>query len=267
MMASLALLSALSVVPAQDGQLRITNERATYGILGAPRTSAKYLPGDVYWITFDIDNLKVDKNGKVSYRMSVQLLDKNDKPQFKSDPQDLEMISALGGSRIPSFALADLGTSTPPGEYTIKVQIEDRATKNKVEMVKKFEVAEKDFGIVRLTTSYDMEGQLLAPAFAVPGQSIWVNFALAGFKRDEKTKQPNISLDWRILDESGKPTLEKPIPGEITEGVKEGLSLVPTQFLLMLNRSGKYTIEISATDKNSKKTSTLKYPITVLETK
>src|SRR6266404_6671236 len=104
MMATLALLSALSVVPAQDGQLRISNERSTYGILGAPRTNEKYLPGDVYWITFDIENLKVDPNGKVIYRMSVQLVDKNGKSQFKDEAPELDMISALGGSRIPSFA-------------------------------------------------------------------------------------------------------------------------------------------------------------------
>ncbi|HEY1861805.1 MAG TPA: hypothetical protein VGG61_15700, partial [Gemmataceae bacterium] len=67
MMATLAFLSALSALPAQDGQLRFANERPTYCMWGATRTANKYLPGDVYFLSFDIENLSVDKNGKVSY--------------------------------------------------------------------------------------------------------------------------------------------------------------------------------------------------------
>src|SRR5437660_12214963 len=88
MMATLAFLSALSVVPAQEGQLRLTNERTTLGIMGAPRGNDKLLPGDVYFLTFDIENLKVDDHGKVQYRMSMEVLDKQGKAQFKGDPVD-----------------------------------------------------------------------------------------------------------------------------------------------------------------------------------
>src|SRR6266567_3879921 len=100
MMATLALLSALSVVPAQDGQLRFTNERPTYCMWGAERPGNKYIPGDVYFLSFDIENLTADKNGKVSYRMGMAVLDKNDKPKFKSDPEKSDLVSSLGGARL-----------------------------------------------------------------------------------------------------------------------------------------------------------------------
>jgi hypothetical protein len=267
MLATLAFLSALSALPAQEGQLRLTNERPTYGIMGAPRTNDKYLPGDVYFLTYDIENLKVDENGKVVYTMSMELLDSKGKSQFKSEPQKLEMTSSLGGARVPAFAHAVLGTDTAKGEYTLHLTVEDRATQKKAELTKKFDVIEKEFGLVRLNTSYDGQGALPAPAVAVAGQSLWVNFAATAFDRDKKTKQPDITVEMRVLDENGKPTVEKPFPGAVSDNVPESWSLIPMQFLLTLNRPGKFTVELKATDKLAKKNSTLKFPVTVLDTK
>jgi hypothetical protein len=267
MIATLALLSALSVVPAQEGQLRIANDRPTYCMWGAPRAGTKYIPGDVYFLSFDIENLTLDKNGKVSYRMSMEVLDKDNKSKFKSEPDKSELISSLGGGRLPAYVFAPLGTDMEAGEYAVKVEVEDLAAKKKVELVKKFEVTAKDFGIVRINTSFDYEAKVPAPSVAVPGQAVWVNFAITGFKRADKTKQPNIAIEWRVLDENGKPTLDKPIPGEITEGVKESWSLVPSSYFLTLNRAGKFTIELKAVDKLSDKTATLKFPITVVDIK
>jgi hypothetical protein len=270
MIPTLALLSALSALPAQEGQLRFANERPTFCMWGATRPGNKYLPGDVYFLSYDIENLSVDKNGKVSYRMSMAVLDKNDKPQFKTDPEKTELISSLGGARLPAFVAAPLGTDVAPGEYTVKVEVEDVATKKKIEMVKKFEVTAREFGIVRPNTSIDSEAKIPAPSVAtVPGQALWFHFGIVGFKRSEKTKKPHIALEWRVLDESGKPTLDKPIPGEINESspIEENWSLVPNSFLLTLNRAGKFTLEIKAVDKLADKTATLKFPITVVDTK
>jgi hypothetical protein len=268
MLATLAFLSTLSVVPAQEGQLRLTNDRMTYGVMGATRTSDKLLPGDAYFITYDIENLKVDEHGKVSYRMSMEVTNKEGKSQFKGDPVDQEIWTSLGGSRLPAFAHAAMGTDTPAGEYTLHLKVEDRGTKDKprtAELTKKFEVTAKDFGLVRLNTSYDDRGEMPAPPVGVAGQLLWVNFGAAGFKRDEKNKQPNIVVEMRVLDENGKPTVEKPIPGEVKDNVPESWSLVPMQFKLNLNRAGKFTVELKATDKLSDKSTTLKLPITVVE--
>jgi hypothetical protein len=237
---------------------------------GATRPGNKYLPGDVFFLSYDIENLAVDKTGKVSYRMTMEVLDKNGKPQFKTDPEKTEIISSLGGARLPAFAVAPVGTDAPPGEYTVKVNVEDVATKKKIEMVKKFEVTARDFGIVRPNASIDFEAKTPAPTIAaVPGQAVWFHFGIVGFKRDEKTRQPNIALEWRVLDENGKPTLDRPIPGEINEKSKidESWSLVPNSFLLTLNRPGKFTVEVKAIDKLTDKTAMLKFPITVVDVK
>ncbi len=265
MMATLAFLSALSVVPAQEGQLRLINERATYGVLGATRPNDKVLPGDAYFLTFDIENLKMDDSGRVRYKMNMEVVNKDGKSQFKADPTETVLWSSLGGPRLPAYAHALLGTDMAPGEYTINVKVEDIETKKTAELSKKFQVAATEFGLVRVNTSYDARGDMQAPAFAVAGQSIYLNFAPVAFKRDDKTKQPNIAVEMRVLDESGKPTLEKPIPGAVKDNVPEALSLIPMNLMLTLNRAGKFTIEVKATDKIANKTTTLKLPITVLD--
>jgi hypothetical protein len=150
------------------------------------------------------------------------------------------------------------------------VQVEDVATKKKIELIKKFEVTAREFGIVRPNTSIDSEAKIPAPSVAaVPGQALWFHFGIVGFKRDEKTKKPKIGIEWRVLDESGKPTLDKPATGEFNENstIDDNWSLIPTSFLLTLNRVGKFTVEIKVVDRLADKTTTLKFPITVIDAK
>ena len=42
---------------------------------------------------------------------------------------------------------------------------------------------------------------------------------------------------------------------------------LPMSFLLRINRPGKFTVELNATDKISNKTAKLTFPVTVLEQK
>jgi hypothetical protein len=267
MMATLAFLSALSVVPAQEGQLRITNERLTYGVLGAARPNDKFLPGDAYFLTFDIENLKVGKDGKIKYKRSMEILDKDKKAQFKGEPEEAEVVSHLGGNKLPAFAHALLGTDMVPGEYTLLFKVEDSGNKKTTELTKTFTILPKAFGIVRVNTSYDMHGELQAPAVAVPGQSLWLTFGTVGFKRSPKNMQPNIAVEIRIVDENGKSTLEEPIIGGISENVPKDVSLIPMQNILSLNRAGKFTVKVTVTDKVAEKSESVEVPILVVDPK
>ena len=71
----------------------------------------------------------------------------------------------------------------------------------------------------------------------------------------------------RILDAQGKPTLPQSFTGIVGHDASAKAVSIPLQFLLPLNRSGKYTIEIKATDQVSKKTTTLAFPYTVIDLK
>lgn len=248
MWSTLALTSLVTLAPAQAGPLKLENARITYGFLGAERPSAKLLPGDAFFVSFDIDNLKVGEDGKVLYSMGMQLTNKDGKVQFKREPKDLEAYNSLGGARLPAFAVTEIGGDTPPGEYTLSVTVTDRAAKASETLTKRFEVMPLEFGIVRFNMTYDFKGEVSAPPLAVPGQTFWVNFALVGFELDAKKKQPNLSVELRVLDENDRPTLSKAITGEANEVMEQFKKFVPMQFVLNLNRAGKYRLELTAKD-------------------
>lgn len=267
MWTTFALAVALTSGLGQADGLTITNVRATNGFLGAERANMKTLPGDTLFLAFDIEGIKVDETGKVRYNMSMQVTDSKDKVIYGQEPRDLEAFNTLGSSRLPAFTFVDIGFNQPSGEYTVKVTVRDLSTKATQSMTRKFEILEKDFGLVRLATSYDPNGNIPAPPGGVTGQTLTVNFAAVGFDRRKNEKQPDVSVEMRVLDEAGKPTVEKPFTGAVNKDVPENAVGIPMSFLLALNRPGKFTVELNAVDNVNKKTAKLTLPITVMEQK
>lgn len=269
MISTVVLAAAMSLAPAQAGELKLSNPRATYGVLGALRSDHKILPGDVYFLTFDIENLTTDAEGKILYSMGMELVNPMGQTEYKKDPLERPpLYNVLGGSRIPAFAHAQTGTETTPGIYTLKVIVIDRTTKKTASLERKFEVLKKSFGLVELSTSYDKDGVFSAPFGGMTGQSLFVNFWIVGFERGGKDMQPNITFEMSVLDESGKPTLPKPITGDINKDVPNDWQRLPMNFILPLNRAGKFKVQLKATDvAGKKKPAELILPITVVELK
>jgi hypothetical protein len=129
-------------------------------------------------------------------------------------------------------------------------------------LTQKFEALRPDFGLVRLSGTGDAEGQVPAGALCA-GQSLWVNGAVVGFRRGGAAQQPNVSLELRVVDEKGKPTMAKPFGGTIDKDVPTKDTALPIQFLVSLNRPGKFTVEVKATDQIAGKTVAQSFPITV----
>jgi hypothetical protein len=87
-----------------------------------------------------------------------------------------------------------------------------------------------------------------------------------GFDRDSKGN-PNLVTTLRVLDEDGKATTPKPLSGEIKGDIPKDVKALPMQFALQLNRSGKFTVEVAATDKLSGKSAKLSFPLRVARLK
>jgi hypothetical protein len=262
MWTSLAFLAALSLTPGQADALAVTNVKNTYGVRGPIRPDNKIIPGDAFILTFDIEGITVDESGKVLYSMATEVTDGNGKVQYKQDARDLEAINALGGKTLPAYVHIDVGLDQPPGEYTVKVTITDRAAKRNTVLSQKFQVQKKAFGMVRLTTTSDAEGQGSTALFG-SGETAFVNYSVVGFARG-KDKKPNVNVEMRVLDEKGQPTLAKPFTGTLNAEVPDNIVALPVQFMLSLNRPGKFTVELNATDQNSKESAQLSFPLTVL---
>ena len=262
MVNSLLVLAALAA-PAQAGGLTLSDAKLTYGLLGPKRDSAKFLPGDLFFLAFNVDGVTAGPDGKVQYTMALEVTGPDGKTIFRQPPQDEEVINVLGGSRLPAYAQLQIGLEQAPGQYTVKVTVTDRASKKSGSLEQKAEVLPKGFGLVHLTLTADQKGQ--APAGVLgAGQSLYINNHVVGFQRGAGG-QPNVAIELRVLDEKGNPTLTKPLTGRIDKGVPPKDPVLPVQLLVSLSRSGKFTVEVKATDEVANKTVTESFPITVYE--
>lgn len=268
MWSSVALAAALALTPAQPGGLQLSNVRMTVGELGPPRPTARVLPGDVLFVAYDIEGLTVDKDGKVSYKMGMEVADATNRTVFKQDPQDLTEVIPLGGNKLPARVFITVGLDQPAGAYTCRVTVTDAATKAANSLTVKFEVLKRDFGIVAVFTSHDERGVYVAPTTGTVGQMLFIHYSIPGFQRDPKTRQPNVEFKYQIVDEKGQPTLAKPFTtvqdAESPTKVEEKAEMFARWFPLFLTRPGKFTVKITATDRVSNKTASYELPISVL---
>ncbi len=261
MLTTLAFLAALPLSPADAGGLTLTNATLRYGLFGPVRPEGKVLPGDSLAVRFEIENVAVDKEGKAHYASSVEVTDPAGKVIFEQAPRPEEVYLTLGGTSLPASATVVIGLEQSPGEYTIKVTVKDTLADKSATLTQKFTVQPKGFGFIGLAGSSDPEGKYPSgPPYV--GQALYLNAAVIGFDRGPK-KQPNLVFEMTILDEQGKPTLPKAFDDVVDKNVPDNAAAVPVQFLITINRPGKFTAELKATDKVGNKTTTLKIPFTV----
>jgi hypothetical protein len=269
MLTTIALVAALSVSPGEAGELAVTNVRDTYGVLGTTRPSNKLIPGDMYCVGFDIDNVKIGPQGQVKYSMGMEVRDSKNKVQFKREPTELEAVNSVGGTRVPCSAQVTIGLDMPAGKYSLKVSVTDRGSEppRSTSLEREFEVLPRTFGIVRLKISTDPGGQFDAPALGVPGQILWVGFLVVGFERSGAKRDADVSIDMQMLDETGK-TVWRPKAASIKNlPADKDIAVVPFDFTVALNRPGKFTVKLTAADKLANKKAELEFPLVVLEQK
>lgn len=261
MWTTIALLSTLSVCPSQ-ADLSLTHVRSTHGLLGPQRANETLSPGDILFVCFDIEGISVDDDGKARYSTVLEVNDAGGKVLFKQVPKESDAKVSLGGNRIPAYAQISVGLNAPAGDYGYKITVKDLISGKEQSVKGSAKVIAKDFALVRTSVSMDVEGQYPAVAFA-NGQGVWVGCSAVGFERDRTSKQPNVTFEIRVLDESGKPIDKKPTTNTNNKDVPENGLAIPMGFSLMLNRPGKFTVELSANDQISGKKAKTSFPITV----
>ncbi|HEY7325991.1 MAG TPA: hypothetical protein VH592_00015 [Gemmataceae bacterium] len=259
MWTTIALLTALGAAPDASG-LSLSNVRSTHGLLGPQRSNESIAPGDNLFLSFDINGIRVDPEGKVRYSMAIELSDSAGKVVFRQLPKEQEARASLGGDSVPAYAHLSVGLDTPAGDYRMKVVVKDLATGQEQSLTRDVKVLPKDFALVRTTVTVDPDAHYSAAVFSC-GQGVWVHASAVGFGRGGN-KQPNVVFEMRVLDAGGKPTTNamtgtppKDLPADVA-----GLQL---GFPLTLNRSGKFTVELQATDRVSGKKASTSFPIVV----
>lgn len=261
MWTTIALLSVLATVPAESG-LSLTHVRSTHGLLGPSRQDETLAPGDILFLCFDIDGMRVDSEGKVRYSMAIELSDESGKRVFAQVPKkEQEARASLGGDSVPAYARLDVGLDTPPGNYRMKITVKDLASGQEQSLSRDVKVLPKDFALVRTTVTLDADAHYPAAVFA-RGQGVWVQSSAVGFAAS-RGKKPDVAFEMRVLDDAGRPTLAKPVTGTPPSDLPDNLKGLPLAFPLTLNRPGKFTVEVQAIDRISGKKVKVSLPIVV----
>jgi hypothetical protein len=263
MWTTLALLLAVQAAPGQNTTLALTNVRYIHGYNGPVRKDNAFLPGDVVFLAFDIQNMALDAAGQAAFSIGMEVLDGTGQSRFRQVPQNQQARNYLGGNALPSVAQLQIPLETKPGDYTIRLTVTDRNAKSSQTLEQKAKVLPADFGLIHLHTSADREGKVPVAPVGTVGQSLYIDFAVVGFQRAAAKQQPNIEVALRVLDDKGQPTTAKPLTGTADRDIPPEVKFIPLQFGLTLNRLGRFTAELSATDKLSGKTSRVSFPIVV----
>ena len=260
------VLATLMAAPAQGGGLSLVNIASTYGILGPVRAGTALLPGDVLCVRFDIDGITIAKDGKVTYTMQQEVIDKAGESTFKPDAVNRVDQAPLGGGKLPGYTFVTAGLDLPPGEYTLKMTVTDNAAaanKATKSFDQKFTVQKADFGIVAVYASADHQGRLPAATTGVVGGSIFLHFSAVGFEKDKVKKQPDLVFEM-VPVENGKPTTDAAAVWEVKDGVDEKDATYSMRYPVPFTRPGKFAVRLTVTDKLTKKTATVDVPVTVL---
>ena len=259
----LAALFTLGLFPGLAPAVEIKNIRPCYAPFGATRYDLNLLPGDVLFITYDLDGLQTDpKTKKTNYETILELIDdpsqKSPKVLYKK-PTTNEVIPQLGTGRMPGDLHVIMGAQQAPGKYAVRLTVHDKIAKDAKSFTYPFTVVPQSFGFVGVS----------APAIGFPGQHYVTGFGLVNLATDGKTKQPKVDVDIQILDDKGKavaPTVKIELPRDMPEGIDLAqANFVPLQYPIYLNRPGTFTIDIQAHDKFGNKKASLRYPVTVLD--
>lgn len=245
MWTALAFVLALDAVSPAADALAVTDVRATYGAFGATRPDKKVLAGESFCLTFNIRNLKADAGGELQYSLAIELLNPRGKAEWKLNAPPSKGRTLLGGNALPAFAQAATETTAAPGKYTAKVTVTDERTQRTAVLTQGFEVLPADFGIADLAVSRDAKGSLPASPRGVVGETLYLQFAVLGFKLNDRNN-PAVDLTLRVLDEAGRP-VAAPVEGPLTQAPPPG-SKAEAFLAVPLNRAGKFIMELTAVD-------------------
>jgi hypothetical protein len=263
MWTTLALCLAVQAAPAQNAALALDNDRFTYGYFGAVRKDDGFLPGDIAYLAFDVRNMTFDANGRAVFSVAMEVLDGAGQVRCRQVPNTQQAHNPLGGNTLHSVAQVAVPPDSKPGEYTIRLTVQDLTNKASAKLEHKARILPADFGLVNVHTCADREGRVPAAPLGTIGEPLYLNFSIVGFQRDPATKQPNVEVSLRLLDDKGQPTTARARTGKADKDIPPELKVLPLQFGVTLNRLGRFTAELTATDKLTGKSARVSFPIKV----
>ncbi|HMP03571.1 MAG TPA: hypothetical protein PKC45_13825 [Gemmatales bacterium] len=262
---TLTLLALFAPAAAQE-TLSVQNARCTMGLFGPAMAAGRtVLPGDVVTLTFDVDGLKRDSEGRCRFSTTLQVEDSQGKVHF-ADTSDSPTVGSLQGvGRVRHAVQVTIALNQTAGAYKLKLTVTDHLTKKDAKHEHTITVGQPEFGLVRTQMMTDPNSRQPSAPVGIVGQVLSISTVAVGFQFGGQGKEGHLSVEVMLQSADGKTLTEKPVKAEFAN-IPGGTTYLPLRFDVPLQKAGNYTLVVKATDQVTSKTATLSMPIRILET-
>lgn len=257
-----APLLVLTASPA-SAKLEIDKIEACYGLLGPVRKTTDFYPNKRMWFRFTIKGAKVDDEGKIDVELTCKLFDANGK-EVQSKTYPAKGPLAFGSDSFPSFVNFFAPETAVAGEHTLKVTEKDKLSGEEASFEKKLNLKATEFAIVSPEFFHDAGCTLSAPAGGVVGDQLHFRVWVIGFDRSQGKIDNEMTV--QVLDKDKKELMPRPLRMVAEQDDPKIVKELPALDLsgrVMLNKAGEFTLRVTVTDRNSKKTATFEAPLKV----
>jgi hypothetical protein len=173
-------------------------------------------------------------------------------------------LVAFGSDSFPGGAVLVVPDPIIAGDYTFKVTLKDKLSGEETGFEKQVHIKATEFAIVSPQFFYDAGYTVPAPAGGVAGQYLHFRLWTIGFDRSQGKIDNEITV--QVLDKDKKELLPKPlryVAQKDDEKIVKELPVLDFGGSFMLTRAGEFTLRVTVTDRNSKKTATWEVPVKV----
>ncbi len=213
--------------------------------------------GETVYFSFHVSGFKQDAKMHMQLHYTVQLLDPQGQPVVEEFSDDKEAtLSPMDQNWTPKFDYQRvLPTFAPAGDYTLKVQVEDKLAKATTDFQGTFKVRGETIqpgdklSVHQFIFSDTENGRQKNDDVYRQGTTLWARFKLTGYKVEDKAWW--VEQELSILDAGGNVLFSNP-----TQSEKNRLFYPPrvlsTSFNLDISKGvkpGEYTLRLKIRDK------------------
>ena len=244
-------------------KLEVEKIEACHGRLGPLRKTLDFYPYDEVWFRFSVTGAKADDEGKVDFEVSWKLLDDKGK-EVLSKKLPAKGPLTFGTDSFPAYVSFSLAEPVIAGEYLLKVSVKDNLSSEETSFEKKLNLKATEFAIVSPQLFHDAGYTVPAPSGGIVGQQLHFRLLVIGFDRSKGKIDNELSV--QVLDKDKKELMPKPLrmtAQKDDEKIVKELPALDFGGWVILTKAGEFTLRITVTDNNSKKTATFEAPLKV----
>ncbi len=235
----------------------IVNLRLADSENAPPRTSTEYKPEDEVRLYYEVAGYERDSSSQVAVLAQNQLLAPDGKPFFETKTIEFKQKVGEEAGPIKMHFTMGLPPWAPPGQYTVRIQVEDQIAHKSQSASPIFTLnappveTSATFVAKSIELAASRDGAAVSPPAFTAGQSVWLRFRMLGMKSNEKGKIV-ITEDWGVIGPDGKFAFQKSDDSMIDDQFVYSPPFIPYREYLSLPSSadpGEYRFHVVLHDK------------------